>query len=104
MITRLKASSINLLKKFINKKTKNKPKEPELVFEYIQGLTISNMYLRMYETVYSGVKVFKQVNTKRDRYGYPKGKSNTFYFVEGLDKEFKNLSDLIQLIDKGKVK
>ena len=52
MITKLKASSIALLKKYINKKTKSKPQEPELVFEYIQGLVVSNMYLRMYETVY----------------------------------------------------
>ena len=104
MITKLKSTSLALLKKCINKKTKHKPQEPELVFEHIQGLVVSNMYLRMYETVYAGVKVFKQTNTKRDRYGHPKGKPNTFYFVDGLDKEFKNLSDLLILIDKGKIK
>lgn len=105
MIIKLK----NLLKTFkkrINVETKTKlaHQEPEIVFEYIQGLSLSNMYMRMYETVYAGVKVFKQVNTKRDKYGHPKGNPTTFYFVSGLDKEFKKLTDLLSLIDKGKIK
>lgn len=83
--------------------------EPEcikesLTFNYIQGITYRNMYMRMHEATYGDSKIFKQVNTKRDKYGIPKGKPITFYFIEGHDKEYSNLKTLTDLIDKGVLK
>lgn len=102
----------NLLKKL--KEHKNKTKEPEsselldkinsLKFEYLQGISYGNMYMRMYQAPYNGLTVYMQTNTKRDRYGHPKGKGNTFYFVNGHDKEYANLKDIINLIDRGLAK
>lgn len=83
-----------------------KPKEPEdsIIFEYFQGIAYGNMYMRMYQATYSGSIIFKQTNTKRDKYGKPKGNPKTFYFVEGHNKEYSKLETLTKLIDKGILK
>ena len=80
--------------------------EMELEFKYIQGITLGNMYMRMYVSKYKNFIIFKQTNTKRSIYGFPvkNAKPITFYFIEGHDKEYKKLSDLIKLLDTGKLK
>jgi hypothetical protein len=106
LLGNLKTNS-KLLKRI--REHRNKVKEPEgevpsIKFVYFQGLTLGNMYMRMSEGQYKGITILMQTNTKRDGYGYPKGKGKTFYFVDSHNEEFNKLSDLIALIDKGIVK
>ena len=88
----------------LTKKTDiNKEEFPNITFEYFQGITYGNMYMRMYQAQFEGFTILKQTNTKRDKYGNPKGNPITFYFVEGHDKEYSNLLNLITLLREGKI-
>lgn len=101
----LKSGKEVLSKIKLTKKTDTKVEElPNITFEYFQGISYGNMYMRMYQAQFEGFTIFKQTNTKRDRYGYPKGNPITFYFVEGHDKEYNNLMKLITLLRQGQLK
>ena len=90
--------------KLTKKSDTNVEEKPNITFEYFQGISYGNMYMRMYQTQFEGFTIFKQTNTKRDRYGYPKANPITFYFVEGHYKEYNDLMELITLLRQGKLK
>lgn len=101
----LKSGKEVLSKIKLYKKTDIKVEElPNITFEYFQGISYGNMYMRMYQAQFEGFTILKQTNTKIDRHGCPKGKPITFYFIEGHDKEYKNLMELITLLRQGQLK
>ena len=90
--------------KLTKKSDTNVEEKPNITFEYFQGISYGNMYMRMYQAQFEGFTIFKQTNIKRDRYGYPKKNPITFYFIEGHDKEYNDLMELITLLRQGKLK
>ena len=83
-------------------KNENRVNKVIALFQYIQWLRADGQDLRMYQSVYENIPVFKQVSS---RYSKSTGmslnkKSNTIYFIESSKRNFKNLEDLLDYIDK----
>lgn len=81
---------------------KNELKKFDELFKYIQGLKSNGQSLRMYESEYMGIKIYKQISS---RYNINTGmslnkKPNIIYFIESSKKNFKKLEDLLNYIDK----
>lgn len=80
---------------------KNELKQVDGLFNYIQGLKSNGQSLRMYESNYKELNIYKQVSSRYNIYtGISLNKKpNIIYFIESSKRNFKTLEDLLNYID-----
>ncbi len=78
----------------------NKMESQKIEWELVIHLSLDKSFARKDSALVHGVKVYKEIHTKRDEAGFPKGKPKTIYYMEGDERNFKTPDELIKAVLK----